>query len=68
MMKLVGVTHCTSNSSKSSYLDAVSQAAGVPTLPAGLNPAGHFNDHMLTYITDSHGLTHQWKDQFMHTL
>ena len=66
MMKLVGVIHRTSNSSKSSFLDVVSQAAGVPPLRAGLNPRGHFSDHMLTYITGSHGLTHQWKDQFMH--
>ena len=38
MMKLVGVTHRTSNSSKSSFLDVVSQAKGVPPLRAGLNP------------------------------
>ena len=59
MTKLVGVTHCTSNSSRSSFLDVVSQAAGVPPLRAGLNPGGHFSDHMLTYITGSHGLTRQ---------
>ena len=61
MMKLVGVTctHCTSNSGKSSFLDVVSQAAGLPPLRAGLNPGGHFSDHMLTYITGSHGLTRQ---------
>ena len=50
MMKLVGVTHRTSNSSKSSFLDAVSQAAGVPPLQAGLNPGGYFSDHMLTCL------------------